>query len=169
MDSKSPPYPLDVIEERYARLFPSRKGTGAKPLRMALGSLIIQKFPGCSDRELVEQIKENPYLQYFIGLPGYACKRPFAPSLLVEFRKRLDDTILAEINELIVASNTPEPTPPNDRTRKNRDTGHTDEKKETAEAEVTEETTATAGNRGILTLDATCAPKTSPSRRTPHS
>ncbi|VXD22689.1 transposase (fragment) [Planktothrix paucivesiculata PCC 9631] len=35
---------------------------------MALGALIIKEKLGISDRETVEQIKENPYLQYFIGL-----------------------------------------------------------------------------------------------------
>ena len=38
---------------------------------MALGALIIQTRFQFSDRELVQQITENPYLQYFIGLPGY--------------------------------------------------------------------------------------------------
>jgi hypothetical protein len=32
---------------------------------MALGALIIKEKLGSSDRETVEQIKENPYLQYF--------------------------------------------------------------------------------------------------------
>ena len=41
----------------------------AKPLRMALGSLLIQKQYHYPDEELVEQIRENPYYQYFIGLP----------------------------------------------------------------------------------------------------
>ncbi len=43
----------------------------AKPLRMALGSLLIQKQYHYPDEELVEQIRENPYYQYFIGMPGY--------------------------------------------------------------------------------------------------
>ncbi len=59
----------------------------AKPLRMALGSLLIQKQYHYPDEKLVEQIRENPYYQYFIGLPGYEDKIPFVPSLLVEFRK----------------------------------------------------------------------------------
>ena len=59
------------IEERYAALFPSDTGMPAKPLQTALGSLMIQKKYDYSDRELVEQIRENPYYQYFIGLPGY--------------------------------------------------------------------------------------------------
>ena len=34
--------PWDVFEAKYAGLFPSDTGNVAKPLRMALGSLIIQ-------------------------------------------------------------------------------------------------------------------------------
>ena len=63
--------PWNLFEEKYAGLFPSDTGNVAKPLRMALGSLIIQNRFQYPDRELVEQITENPYLQYFIGLPGY--------------------------------------------------------------------------------------------------
>ena len=57
------------IEERYAKLFPSRTGMPAKTLQTALGSLIIQKQYDYSNRELVEQIRENPYYQFYIGLP----------------------------------------------------------------------------------------------------
>ena len=66
---KSEMIPWDEIEDRYAKLFPSKTGNLAKPLRMALGSLMIQKQYGYSDRELLEQITENSYYQYFIGLP----------------------------------------------------------------------------------------------------
>ena len=84
----------------------------AKPLRKAIGSLLIQKQLDFSDWELVEEIAENPYFQYFIGLPGYQTEPIFVPSLLVEFRKRLTDDILGEINEMIIAYNTPDvPTP----------------------------------------------------------
>ena len=100
--------PWEAIEDRYASLFPSNTGMPAKPLRMALGSLLIQKKYEYPDRELVEQIRENPYYQYFIGLPGYEDKVPFAPSLLLEFRKRLTDEVLMEINELIAEYNDPD-------------------------------------------------------------
>lgn len=50
---KAETIPWDVIEEKYARLFPSKIGMPAKPLRMALGSRLIQKQLGFSDRELV--------------------------------------------------------------------------------------------------------------------
>lgn len=68
---KAATIPRLAIEDRYAKLFPGKTGMPAKPLRTALGSLIIRKQYGYADRELVEQITENPYYQYFIGLPGY--------------------------------------------------------------------------------------------------
>ena len=47
---------------------------------MALGALIIKEKLGISDRETVEQIRENPYLQYFIGQSTYSNEFPFDPS-----------------------------------------------------------------------------------------
>lgn len=43
-------------------LFPSNTGNVAKPLRVALGSLIIQNRFQYPDREFVEQITEYLYL-----------------------------------------------------------------------------------------------------------
>ena len=98
--------PWETIEAEYAKLFPSHTGMPAKPLRIALGSLLIQKQYRFPDEELVEQIRENPYYQYFIGLPGYEDKIPFVPSLLVGFRKRLSEDVLndeeSEYNQLDV-------------------------------------------------------------------
>ena len=91
--------PWDEFESKYAELFPGDNGNVAKPLRMALGSLIIQTRFQYSDRELVEQITENPYLQYFIGLPGYQEQAPFDASTLVLFRKRISSEMLMEAQE----------------------------------------------------------------------
>ena len=138
---KAETIPWDAIEERYAKLFPSKTGMPAKPLRTALGSLLIQKQLGFSDRELVEEITENPYLQYFIGLPGFQTVPPFVPSLLVEFRKRLTEDVLGEINEMIIDYNTPDdPTP-----------GGGNQSDET-ESDADE-------NAGTMILDASCAPQ----------
>lgn len=137
---KAETIPWNEIEEQYASLFPSETGMPAKPLQTALGSLLIQKQYGYSGRELVEQIRENPYYQYFIGLPGYQDKIPFVPSLLVEFRKRLTDEILAEINEMIAEYNSPQNPPP---------CGGDDPDSGDSETD----------NRGTLILDATCAPQ----------
>lgn len=81
---KAETIPWNEIEEQYASLFPSETEMPAKPLQTALDSLLIQKQYDYSDRELVEQIRENPHYQYFIGLPGYQDEIPFVPSLLIE-------------------------------------------------------------------------------------
>jgi transposase, IS5 family len=58
--------PWDQFEDEYAEQFSSTNGAGALPFRVALGSLIIKERLGITDRETVEQIKENPYLQFFL-------------------------------------------------------------------------------------------------------
>ena len=139
--------PWDTIEKEYAKLFPSRTGMPAKPLRMALGSLLIQKQYHFPDEELVEQIRENPYYQYFIGMSGYEDKIPFVPSLLVEFRKRLSEDVLNEINEMIIEYNAQkcDDSDSND----GDDSGSND----------TDSTSESSVNSGTLILDATCAPQ----------
>jgi hypothetical protein len=54
-----------------------------------------------TDEEVVEQIRENPYLQYFIGYGEYCDEEPFEASMMVHFRKRLGLAELSGINELI--------------------------------------------------------------------
>lgn len=137
--------PWIAIEDRYADLFPSKTGMPAKPLRVALGSLIIQKQYDYSDRELVEQITENPYYQYFIGLPGYQQEPPYVPSLLVEFRKRLTDEILGDINEMIIEFNHPDDGSPSGGSK--------------ASADKDEKSSMSNENSGTIILDATCAPQ----------
>ena len=94
--------PWDEIEKQYAFMFPSDQGHVAKPVRMALGALIIQARCGFTDRETIQQIIENPYLQYFIGLREYQLTRPFTPADMVKFRKRFNAKRLADINEKIM-------------------------------------------------------------------
>ena len=133
--------PWDEFEIKYAELFPSDTGNVARPLRMALGALIIQTKFQFSDRELVEQLTENPYLQYFIGLPGYQEEAPFDASTLVLFRKRISAEMLMEVNEYLLAHKDDDNnTPPSSGNCDDNDTSTEDE------------------NKGTLTLDATCAP-----------
>lgn len=98
--------PWDGIEKWYARLFKSKTGNPAKPLRLALGACMIQAEYGYSDEEVALQIQESPYLQYFCGYEAYDdSKPPFDPSSMVYFRKRLTPEILGEINEMILSKN----------------------------------------------------------------
>ena len=77
-------------------------GPPAKSFRLALGALIIKEKLGISDRETVEQIRENPYLQYFIGQSSYSSEMPFDPSLLVHFRQRISAELVNKVNREVV-------------------------------------------------------------------
>ena len=61
---------------------------------MALGALIINTRLGVTDEELVEQIKENTYLQFFIGLEGNQHSAQFDPLMMVYFRRRLPESVV---------------------------------------------------------------------------
>ena len=74
------------VPKYYAAQFCKGFGAPAKPFRMALGALIIKARLTLTDEELVEQIKENPYLQFFIGLDAFEYAAPFDPSRKIYFR-----------------------------------------------------------------------------------
>lgn len=94
--------PWQEFEGEYAAIFDEKKGAPAKSFRLALGALIIQERLGLTDREMIEQIEENPYLQYFLGLKSYQNKAPFDSSMLVYFRKRINGEIIEKINRKVV-------------------------------------------------------------------
>ena len=82
--------------------------TGRPPIspRVVLGSLIIKHLCNLDDREAVDQMRENMYMQYFLGYTSFTTEAPFDPSLFVEFRKNLGMDNLNAINERIVAMKT---------------------------------------------------------------
>lgn len=94
--------PWNEIETKYEKHF-SENGMGApaKDVRIALGALIIKERLKLSDEETVEQIRENPYLQYFLGYEGYREEAPFEASMMVLFRKRFTIEDMVWVQELI--------------------------------------------------------------------
>ena len=93
--------PWKAWELQYSAMFETTTGNVAKPSRMVLGSLIIQMRMGFTDRDLVHQIRENPYYQYFIGLEEFQHTPPFAPTLLVEWRKRINVDFIIKVNDVL--------------------------------------------------------------------
>jgi hypothetical protein len=93
--------PWEELEETYAPQFNPTTGAPAKPVRLAFGALFIKQRLGLTDEETVEQIRENAYMQFFLGFAGYSSKAPFDPSMMVHFRKRFSEEDLNRINELI--------------------------------------------------------------------
>jgi hypothetical protein len=94
--------PWDEVEASYCRNF-GDTGNDAYPARMALGALIIKERLKLTDEETVEQIRENPYLQYFIGFREYTSTAPFDASLMTHFRIRISPEVLSRVNERMCA------------------------------------------------------------------
>ena len=140
--------PWSELEIEYASQFSEKMGAPAKPFRMALGALIIKEYLGTSDRETVERIKESPYLQYFLGLPGFTNQAPFEASMFVYFRKRLNQELIGRINDRIVWNLMP-------KQQKTKPGEETAEEQSQANAERESELPQ---NQGKLILDASCAP-----------
>jgi transposase, IS5 family len=127
--------PWSDFESEYAQNFSKDQGAPAKSFRMALGALIIKEKLGTSDKETVEQIKENPYLQYFVGMSDYSNEAPFEASMLVHFRERIDKNLINKINSYMVKN-----------------------LREKEEKKKEKEELKSIKNQGKLILDATCAP-----------
>ena len=136
-----------IIEEVYEKNFDNKKdGQEAYPAEVAFGALYIQRTLGCTDRELVMQISENPYMQYFIGYKEYSKEKPFDPSLLVHLRKRLTDEMMSEITERMFLKD------------KNDDDSNGDSGSGGTREQSLSETEDADENRGTVIIDATCTP-----------
>jgi transposase, IS5 family len=139
--------PWEDFEAEYAAQMSQEMGAPAKSFRIALGALIIKERLGTSDAETVEQIRENPYLQYFLGLCEYSDTAPFDASMMVHFRKRLSLEMVGRVNEQVVMgvknADADESIVPNSEERKKTENQN--------EATV-------VPNQGQLIVDASCAP-----------
>jgi len=128
--------PWDELECKYSKLFSKHIGRNAKPVRVALGSILINEKLNLTDEETVQMIRENHYLQFFIGFESYKDEKPFDPSMMVHFRRRLGPDIMKEINETIAKN-------------------FQEKKEEKSE----NDKSGPPPNQGQLIIDATCFPQ----------
>ena len=96
--------PWDELAESYYHGLEANRGRPLKEARLVIGAVIIKHKQCLSDEETVQQIRENPYLQYFVGLPGYQQAAPFAPSLFVEIRKRMGAQVFDDFEQAIITA-----------------------------------------------------------------
>ena len=94
--------PWDEFAKAYNQNMSSRRGRPAKAARLVIGAVIIKHKLCLSDEETIDQIRENPYLQYFVGLSTFQTKAPFAPSLFVDIRRRMGAEVFEQFNQSII-------------------------------------------------------------------
>jgi len=81
--------PWDDLANIYYKTLCDDFGRPALDARIVIGAMIIKEKKRLPDEETTEEIRENPYLQYFLGYEEFSHKAPFDPSLFVILRERL--------------------------------------------------------------------------------
>lgn len=152
--------PWDEFAKAYNQNMSSGIGRPAKSARLAIGAVIIKHKLCLSDEETIDQIRENPYLQYFVGLSTFQTKAPFAPSLFVDIRRRMGAEVFEQFNQSIInklesKAKASKKTPPKEKSGSSTPT-EGESKKEEPSSDKTDETQNEV-LCGKLILDATVA------------
>lgn len=95
--------PWDDLANIYAGTLCSDAGRQSVDIRMVIAALIVKHRLGLSDRDTVQEIAENIYIQYFCGLTSFQTALPFDASLFVDIRKRIGAEAFDRFNDLVIA------------------------------------------------------------------
>ena len=93
-------FPWDQCVRIFVKQF-SDVGRKAINPRIVIGSLIIKHKLNLSDEETVLLIRENPYMQYFLGLDEFFAYSLFTPTLFTEWRKKLGNATFNEFSDVL--------------------------------------------------------------------
>lgn len=97
--------PWDALASIYYRSMSSDQGAPAIDARIVIGAMIIKHKLKLDDRETIETIRENMYMQYFLGLEEYTYNDVFDRSLFTTLRYRLGtDKFDAMTRQIILTS-----------------------------------------------------------------
>jgi hypothetical protein len=94
--------PLDELVGIYAKNLNPKASRLSVDLQMVIGALIIKHKLPLSDRDTVDMISENMYMQYFCGLKSFQTELPFNASLFVDIRKRMGAENFYQFNEIVI-------------------------------------------------------------------
>jgi len=81
--------PWDELADIYYRGLSKKMGPPTIDARIVIGALIVKHKLGLDDRETIETIRENPYIQFFLGLSEYTYEDVFDRSLFTTLRYRM--------------------------------------------------------------------------------
>ena len=150
--------PWDEIVSLYHSHYPP-KSTGRPGVnpRILIGSTIIKHLNDYDDRETVEQIRENVYLQYFLGYRHFSKESPFDSSVFVSIRKKLTPDLLHKINTRIYAKSKERLLPK--RLSDQEEDRETSNEKDSNDSSSTTIPEPTKSNKGQLLMDASVSPQ----------
>jgi transposase, IS5 family len=89
--------PWGRVIERLLRFYDAEKGRWGSSLRIMIAILVVARLRKLSDRQVVAQVKENRYIQYFCNVPDEVLQTFLDNSTICKFRKRIKDEGVAFI------------------------------------------------------------------------
>lgn len=137
--------PWDGIVAQYDKIFQSEEGKPPINGRVVIGAVIIKHMLDITDRETINQIQENMFMQYFLGYSSFNNDEPFSHTLFPTIRERLGIDLINKISELIIEHSA--------------DLILKKEEENTEDKDSNDDENSTTENRGKLLLDATVAPQ----------
>ena len=94
----------ETLEGSFKDEFVSEVGAPAKPVRLVIGTMILQHMYGYSDEEVVSNWLENPYWQCFCGYDYLQWGFPIYATTLTRWRKRIGVEGVEKVLRLVVKS-----------------------------------------------------------------
>ncbi len=94
--------PWDKLAVYYMKTMSSDTGRSGVSPQTVIGAMIIKHKLKLSDIEAIETIKENPYMQFMLGLKEFQEASVFDPSLFVTIRKRMSSELFDQFNQEII-------------------------------------------------------------------
>lgn len=91
--------PWQAIIKQLTQFYSNGSGRLGKSLRVMVALLILSRLRSLSDDKVVEQVKENRYMQYFCNVPDMDLANFVYPSVLCRFRQRLGEKGIAIIEK----------------------------------------------------------------------
>ena len=143
--------PWDDLAKVYAESLSEYMGRPSKDARLVIGAIIIKHKKGLPDEEVIPEVQENPYLQYFVGLKEFTHEPIFDPSLFVTLRKRLGTEAFDQFSQKFI-----DKTKFVEQEKKKKSSGGKTQKSEDNH-QTTQENHSS--NQGQLLIDAVVAPQ----------
>ena len=94
--------PWDDLAKIYAESLSEDMGRPSKDARVVIGAILIKHKKGLPDEEVIPEIQESPYLQYFVGLKEFTHEPIFDPSLFVTLRERLGTSAFDQFSQKFI-------------------------------------------------------------------
>ena len=96
--------PWDKLASIYHKTLSSDQGAPAIDARIVIGAFVIKHKMKLDDRETIEYIRENLYVQYFLGLSNYTSQDVFDRSLFTTLRYRLGADKFDQMSATLIAT-----------------------------------------------------------------